>query len=81
MSFNRLNYHFSIGEHNDNKVILVHFGYDFRLKEELKAKFPSARWSVTKQCWVLPDVNAIRREVGMVLKRSRGRRLWGRFIR
>jgi len=65
MAFNYKNYQFSTGEHHDNNVIFVHFHFTLLLKNELKAKFSSAKWSASKNCWYLPDMNAIRTEIGM----------------
>ena len=65
MSFNSQNYQFSAGEHRDKKVILIYFNYNALLHKELKDKFPTAKWSASKRCWYLPDINAIRNEIGM----------------
>ena len=43
MSFNFQNYQFTIGEHNSKNVIFVHFPYNLQWKNELKAKFPTAK--------------------------------------
>jgi len=53
MSFNSQNYKFSTGEHHNKNVIFVHFTYDLLLKNELKEKFPSVKWSETKKCWYI----------------------------
>ena len=73
MSFNQQNYQFSIGNHQDKNVIFVHFPYNMLLKNELREKFSSAKWSMSKQCWYLPDTNAIRNEVGMMPKTEMGK--------
>ena len=65
MSFNLQNYQFSVGDHQNNKVILVHFPYNQLWKDELREKFPTAKWSMSKKCWYLPDTNAVRNEIGM----------------
>jgi site-specific recombinase XerD len=65
MAFNPKNYNFSIGAHYNNNVILVHFPKNDTLKHELRSKFPSAKWSASKICWYMPDINAIRNEIGM----------------
>ncbi|MDR0795410.1 MAG: site-specific integrase [Tannerella sp.] len=72
-SFKTQNYQFSIGEHEDKSVILVHFKYDPTLKNELRERFPSAKWNMSKQCWYLPDSNAIRKEVGLAPKTELGK--------
>ena len=73
MSFNYQNYQFSIGEHHSKNVVLVHFPYNLLWKNELKEKFPSAKWSASKNCWYLPDTNSIRNEIGMTPKTEMGK--------
>ena len=65
MSFKTQNYRFTLGEHRNKKVIFVLFPYNASLKDELRQKFPTARWSASKKCWYLPDVNSVRHEIGM----------------
>lgn len=65
MSFNPKNYQFSTGEHRDKKVIFVHFQHNPLLQKQLREKFPTAKWSASKKCWYLSDVNSIRNEIGM----------------
>jgi len=43
------------------------------LKNELKAKFPTAQWSMSKKCWYLSDIQAIRNEIGMTPKTEMGK--------
>ena len=73
MSFILQNYRFSIGEHNGKNVIFVHFPYNQQWKNELKTKFPTAKWSNSKKCWYLPDVNAVRNEINMAPKTEMGK--------
>ena len=73
MLFNRHNYQFSIGKHYDKSVIFVHFPYNLQWKNELKEKFPAAKWSISKNCWYLPDVASIRNEMGMKPKTEMGK--------
>ena len=73
MPFNLQNYQFLTGEHHNKNVIFVHFPYNLLFKNELKKKFPTAKWSATKKCWYLPDVNAIRNEIGMMPKTEMGK--------
>ena len=73
MSFNVQNYKFSIGEHHNQTVIFVQFPYDSSRKNELKEKFPSAKWSASKKNWYLPDTNAVRNEIGMTPKTEMGK--------
>ena len=73
MSFNLKNYQFSPGEHRDKKVIFVKFPFDQLLKNELREKFLSAKWSHSKKIWYLPDSSAIRNEIGMEPKTEMGK--------
>ncbi|MCL2510909.1 MAG: phage integrase N-terminal SAM-like domain-containing protein [Bacteroidales bacterium] len=73
MSFNSKNYQFSVGEHRDKNVIFVHFHYNSLLKNELKAKFPTAQWSMSKKCWYLSDIQSVRNEIGMMPKTEMGK--------
>jgi len=73
MSFNSKNYQFSMGEHHDKNVIFVHFQFSSILKNELKEKFSSAKWSASKSCWYLPDINTIRKEIGLTPKLEPGK--------
>ena len=73
MAFNPQNYQFSLGTYLDKDVIFVHFPYHFGWKNELRAKFPSAKWSASIKCWYLPDVAAIRKEIGMITKTEPGK--------
>jgi len=73
MSFELSNYKFSTGEHYKKDVIFVFFPHNKLLQRELKEKFPTAKWSMSKKCWYVPDVNAIRNEIGMEPKTESGR--------
>jgi len=73
MSFNQLNYRFSIGEHYKKNVIFVLFPYNRIWQNELREKFPTAKWSATKKCWYLPDVPSFRNEIGMKPKTESGK--------
>ncbi|MCL2651047.1 MAG: site-specific integrase [Candidatus Azobacteroides sp.] len=73
MSFNFQNYQFLTGEHHNKNVIFVRFPYNPLWQRELKEKFPAAKWSASKKCWYLPDVNSIRNEVGIVPKTEMGK--------
>jgi len=73
MSFDPKNYQFSTGEHHEKSVIFVHFQYDPFLLKELKEKFSSAKWSISKKCWYLPDNNSIRNVIGMTPKTEMGK--------
>jgi len=73
MSFNLQNYQFKTGEHHNKNVIFVHFPYNPQWKNELKEKFSVAKWSMSKKCWYLPDINAIRNEIGLPPKTEMGK--------
>ena len=79
MSFNHQNYQFSVGEHHSKNVIFVHFCYNPQWQKELKEKFSAARWSTSKKCWYLPDVNAVRNEIGMPPKTEVGKAVIGQI--
>lgn len=63
MDFN--NYSFILGKRDDKNVIQIHFEYNHHLKEELKKRFPSAKWSRSSKYWYLPDLPSIREIVGL----------------
>ena len=65
MSFKCQNYQFLLGKHRNKNVIFALFPNNILLKNELKEKFQTAKWSASKKCWYLPDINAIRNEIGM----------------
>lgn len=73
MSFNVQNYKFSVGEYEGQNVIFVHFPYNLQLKNDLRVKFPIARWSVSQKIWYLPDTTTIRKELGMIHKTEPGK--------
>jgi len=73
MPFNLQNYHFLTEEYRGKNVIFVHFPYNSLWKNDLKEKFPAAKWSMSKKCWYLPDINAIRNEIGMIPKTEMGK--------
>jgi len=51
MAFNHLNYRFSFGEFHNKNVIFVYFPFNQLFKNELKEKFPTARWNALEKCW------------------------------
>jgi len=73
MTFNPKNYKYSSGEHNKKNVIFVHFPFDVALKNDLKIKFPFIKWSDSKKCWYLPDINSIRQELSIIPKSEIGK--------
>ena len=60
-----INYKFEIGTHRNKQVIWIQFKYNQSLIKQLRERFPSAKWSQTKKSWYLPDLVAIRNEVGL----------------
>ena len=62
-----------MGELNNENVIFVYFPYSLLLKNELKSKFSSAKWSASNKCWYLPDTNTIRKEIGILPKTEVGK--------
>ena len=79
MSFNPQKYQFSTGEHHNKNVIFVHFPFDSLLKNELREKFRAAKWSASKGCWYLPDINAIRNEIGLQPRTDMGKWVIGQI--
>ncbi len=59
------NYILKADQHRDKKVILVKFQRDNELKNALRKKFPSAKWSATKKSWYLPDIPSVREALQM----------------
>lgn len=58
-------YKFSFGLHRNKEVIWISFPYSLQLKNELKSRFPSAKWSQTQKAWYLPDFPSIRTALGL----------------
>jgi len=79
MLFNSKNYQFLTGEHKNRGVIFVHFPYNEQLKNELKEKFPIAKWSVSQKSWYLPDNNSIRNELGLPSKTEQGKAVFAQI--
>jgi site-specific recombinase XerD len=79
MVFNSKNYQFSIGKHQNKDVIFAHFAYNLSLKNALKVKFPSAKWCPSLKCWYLPDINGIRKEIGMRPKAESGKSVFSKI--
>jgi len=73
MPFNYQNYQFKTGVHKDKNVIFVFFQYNPILQKELKEKFPTAKWSMSKKSWYMPDSNSIRNEIDMMPKTEMGK--------
>lgn len=56
--------------HRDKNVILIRFQYNTLLTNNLRSKFPSAKWSATKKSWYLPDLPSVRK--ALQIKSSKG---------
>jgi integrase/recombinase XerD len=52
------------GEHNGQKVILIHFPYDKALVERVR-KLPGASWSRTLKAWYVRDNDQYRQQFGL----------------
>ncbi len=55
------NYNFSFGKYKNKNVIWIDFQYSLKLKNDLKTRFPSAKWSASNKKWYLPDFTEIRK--------------------
>lgn len=62
-------YKFITTKHKNQNVIIVKFNYSLKLKNELKANFPNARWSQSKKYWYLPDTPALRKVLNLPQKK------------
>lgn len=60
---NHNSYKFEPGSHKSKKVIWILFSYDTKLKNELRARFPSAKYSATKKMWYLIDLPVVRKQL------------------
>jgi len=60
---NSANYRFENDTHRGKRIILVTFKFDNELKNALRKRFPSVKWSATKKAWYLPDLPSVRREL------------------
>ena len=58
---NLLFYQFSFGSHRDKNVIWIRFEKDLQRIKDLRAAFPSAKWSNTQKAWYLPDLPGVRK--------------------
>lgn len=61
-------YAFSLGEHKGKKVIFIQFEYSEELKNQLRNRFPSVRWSAGKKMWHLPDLPSVRTALSLKQK-------------
>ena len=58
-------YQFITGQHHQKSVIWVKFFKETTLINAFKQEYPAAKWSNTQKCWYLPDVAAIRQQLGI----------------
>lgn len=58
-------YKYTIATHRGQGVILIQFEFSERLKDDMRQRFPSAKWSQTKKSWYLPDLPSIRRALNL----------------
>ncbi|MBS9767425.1 MAG: tyrosine-type recombinase/integrase [Flavobacteriaceae bacterium] len=63
-------YEFSFGKHYEKEVIWVRFYYTYALKNALKNRFPSAKWSKTHNAWHLPDLPIVRKQLCLPPKKQ-----------
>ncbi|WP_421497671.1 tyrosine-type recombinase/integrase [Flavobacterium columnare] len=61
-------YQFSFGTHQGRNIIWIQFKYQLSLKDALRERFPSARYSSTHKAWYLPDLATVRKELKLPLK-------------
>ncbi len=64
---NLAHYIFLPDQHRGKKVILVQFPFNKTLQDNLRKRFPSAKWSKTRKSWYLPDLPVVRQQLGMKL--------------
>lgn len=58
---NLFKYTFKFDVHRNKHVIFILFPYNKILVDQLRAKFPSTKWSSTKKSWYLPDLPVVRK--------------------
>ena len=70
-------YTFEFSEHRGKKIILIYFKIDLQLREDLKQRFPSAKWSQSKKAWYLPNLPVIREALHLEVMSEEERKLQG----
>ncbi|MCG2431261.1 tyrosine-type recombinase/integrase [Aequorivita xiaoshiensis] len=70
------NYKFEPGAHRNKPVIWVRFPYHFHLKNALKRRFPSAKWSQSNKSWYLLDTPAVREVLYLPKKNNKDKLLY-----
>lgn len=61
-------YNFQPGKHRGKNIIWIHFPYNPTLMQALRQRFPSVKYSGTQKAWYLPDLPAVRKQVGLQYK-------------
>lgn len=62
-------YTYTLGEHNNQKVIFIAFEKNFEQQQEVK-NLVGSKWSQTKKLWYVPDVVEYRRKFGLEQKET-----------
>ncbi|MCF7569194.1 site-specific integrase [Sabulilitoribacter arenilitoris] len=62
------NYTFQCAEHKQKQVVFIKFPYNKGLINDLRKRFPSAKWSSTKKAWYLPDLPVVREALNIKAK-------------
>ena len=58
-------YKFITGNHRGKEVIWIHFNYSLELKNQLRKRFSSVRYSASNKRWYLYDLPAIRNQLNI----------------
>lgn len=67
-------YIFTFGHHRKKEVVFIQFPYDKALIDDLRKRFPSAKWSRSQKSWYLPDIPSVREALKLP------RQEWGRHL-
>ena len=62
-------YSFTLDQHRNQNVILIHFTFNKELQKAFRIRFPSAKWSRTKKAWYLPDLPVVRNVLDLEKKK------------
>ena len=63
-------YIFKPAKHKGKAIILIQFQFDQNLIDDLRKRFPSAKWSASKKSWYLPDLPVVREVIQMSKKNN-----------
>ena len=58
-------YDFQPGSHKNKNVIWISFQFNLKLKNDLKNRFPSAKYSKSERKWYLPDFPSVRKQLNI----------------